>query len=206
MFRQIDLLGWILALGLLVPLAGPAPARAADGADAAAPHRASAPPRAISLASTTPVAVVVNQPIQFLDQSAGTPTSWIWDFQFDATQPAVDSTAQNPIWTFNQLGVYPVRLKICNDTVCSATIQDVTVVEPCLFQGDLVLPDLSPAVFDTTASYEACHTITTSGVLEIGASADVTFLAGRTIAFGNGFSVDAGAHFKAIVDFRLDTQ
>jgi len=199
MFRQINVLWWALTLSLL---AAAGPARAAGDSDPTAPP---APPRAISLASTQPVAVLVGEPVQFFDASTGTPTSWIWDFSFDATQPATDSTAQNPVWTFNTLGTYPVRLKICNDTTCSATIQDVTVVEPCTFPGDLVLPDVSPALYDTTASYEACQTITTSGFLKIGSSADVTFRAGRSIAFGSGFSVDSGAHFAAIVDFRLDT-
>ena len=199
MFRQVNVLWCTLALGLL---AAAAPARAADPAADPTP----APPRLISLASTAPIALVVGQPAQFLDQSGGTPTSWIWDFSFDATQPATDSTAQNPIWTFDTIGVYPVRLKICDDTSCSATIHDVTVVEPCLLLGDLVLPEITPALYDNmTATFEACHTITTQGSLRIGSAADVTFRAGRRISFGSGFSIDSGAHFKAIVDFRLDT-
>jgi len=198
MFRQVNVLWCTLALGLL---AAAAPARAADPEADPTP----APPRLISLASTAPIAIVVGQPVQFTDQSGGTPTSWIWDFSFDATQPATDSTARNPIWTFGTIGVYPVRLKICDDTSCSATIQDVTVVEPCLLVGDLLLPVITPALFDDTATYEACHTITTQGALRIGSAADVTFRAGRRIAFGSGFSIDSGAKFTAIVDFRLDT-
>jgi hypothetical protein len=197
MFRQLNISSWALALGLLAAAGAPGPVRAADPAPA--------PPRLISLASTTPIAILVGQTVQFTDQSTGTPTSWTWDFSFDNVQPVSDSTDQNPTWTFDQVGVYPVRLEVCNDTACSAAVQDVTVVEPCTLEGDIVLPEVSPAVYDTTATYEACHTITTQGVLEIGTGGDVTFRAGHRIAFGSGFSIDSGAHFKAIIDFRLDT-
>jgi PKD repeat protein len=47
--------------------------------------------------------------VTFTDQSTGGPTSWEWDFQNDRT---VDSTAQNPTFTFTQLGTYSVKLTV----------------------------------------------------------------------------------------------
>lgn len=45
----------------------------------------------------------------FTDQSTGGPTLWEWDFQNDLT---TDSTAQNPTFTFTQVGTYSVKLTV----------------------------------------------------------------------------------------------
>jgi PKD repeat protein len=49
--------------------------------------------------------------VQFTDQSSGGPASWAWDFENDGT---VDSTEQNPIYTYNAAGVYTVKLSVAN--------------------------------------------------------------------------------------------
>lgn len=49
--------------------------------------------------------------VTFTDLSTGGPTSWEWDFQNDRT---TDSTAQNPTFTFSELGTYSVKLTVRN--------------------------------------------------------------------------------------------
>lgn len=49
--------------------------------------------------------------VTFTDQSTGSPTSWAWDFQDDGT---VDSTAQNPTFTYTKDGSYAVTLTVKN--------------------------------------------------------------------------------------------
>ncbi len=49
--------------------------------------------------------------ITFTDTSTGTPTSWAWDFDNDGT---VDSTQQNPTFTFTTPGTYTVKLTATN--------------------------------------------------------------------------------------------
>lgn len=49
--------------------------------------------------------------VQFQDLSTNTPTSWQWDFTNDGS---VDSTIQNPQYTYSTPGVYNVRLKAAN--------------------------------------------------------------------------------------------
>src|SRR5206468_10380537 len=49
--------------------------------------------------------------VQFTDTSTGGPTSWAWDFQNDGT---VDSTVQNPSFTYTAAGTYSVSLKVTN--------------------------------------------------------------------------------------------
>ncbi|WP_245860022.1 PKD domain-containing protein, partial [Methanosarcina spelaei] len=49
--------------------------------------------------------------VQFTDKSTGAPTSWAWDFDNDGN---VDSTDQNPLFTYNVPGVYSVRFNVSN--------------------------------------------------------------------------------------------
>ena len=61
--------------------------------------------------SATPTTVSVSQPVQFYDQSTNTPTSWAWDFD---NSGSVDSTAQNPTFSYAAAGTYAVKLTVTN--------------------------------------------------------------------------------------------
>ena len=50
--------------------------------------------------------------VQFTDLSANSPQFWAWDFENDGT---VDSTSQNPEWTFSATGQFTVALTVSND-------------------------------------------------------------------------------------------
>ena len=49
--------------------------------------------------------------IQFTDTSANSPSAWVWDFDNDGN---VDSTAQNPVYTYTSVGNYTVKLNVTN--------------------------------------------------------------------------------------------
>ena len=49
--------------------------------------------------------------VQFNDTSTGSPTSWAWDFEDNGT---VDSTEQDPVWTYAAAGTYTVNLTVTN--------------------------------------------------------------------------------------------
>ncbi|AKB29128.1 cell surface protein [Methanosarcina siciliae T4/M] len=57
--------------------------------------------------SGTPTTGFVPMAVQFTDASTNTPTSWAWDFDNDGT---IDSTDQNPSYTYNTSGTYTVKL------------------------------------------------------------------------------------------------
>lgn len=59
----------------------------------------------------TPVLGLAPLQVQFTDTSSGFPTSWAWDFDNDGT---VDSTQQNPSFTYTVPGTYSVRLVASN--------------------------------------------------------------------------------------------
>ena len=47
--------------------------------------------------------------VQFTDQSTGSVTGWAWDFTNEGT---IDSTAQNPVYTYQNPGLYSVNLTV----------------------------------------------------------------------------------------------
>ena len=61
--------------------------------------------------SATPTSGPAPLSVTFSDASTNQPTSWAWDFQNDGS---VDSTAQNPVFTYNTTGSYSVKLTASN--------------------------------------------------------------------------------------------
>lgn len=85
-----------------------------------------APPGDELTASFTfsPAAPVPGQTVQFTDTSAGSPTSWAWDFGDGAT-----STTQNPTHAFSQVGSYAVGLTVRNSSTSSHASRTVVAVD-----------------------------------------------------------------------------
>ena len=67
--------------------------------------------------------------VAFTDASAGSPTSWAWDFENDGT---VDSTGQNPTHTYTAAGNYTVNLTVANNGGSDSMIRAdyIDVAEP----------------------------------------------------------------------------
>jgi tripartite motif-containing protein 71 len=59
--------------------------------------------------------------VKFTDSSTGPVGSWAWDFQNDGT---VDSTLQNPSFTYTTKGTYSVKLKVTN--ICGTGTSTLT--------------------------------------------------------------------------------
>lgn len=161
-------------------------------------------PQVLRLGATADgVTVVAQQPVQFMDTSLGEILTWTWDFSYEPGIPAVDSAEQNPLWTFAEAGLWAVRLEVCNEAGCSNAVKQIEVVEPCLFEADLVVGPLAGPVNDDQ-TFEACHTITAGeGVTVVGPGGFATFRAGRSVAFGSGFSIDSGGRLRVEIDSRL---
>jgi PKD repeat protein len=68
-------------------------------------------PAPIAQFSATPTDGIAPLAVAFTDASSNAPTSWAWDFQNDGT---VDSTSQNPTFTYSTAGSYDVRLTVSN--------------------------------------------------------------------------------------------
>ena len=72
---------------------------------------------------TTNLEVIVSgSPVQFLDQSTNTPTSWFWDFGDE-----VNSIEEDPIHTYTSAGAYIVNLTVANIDGSDTISKSVTV-------------------------------------------------------------------------------
>ncbi len=58
--------------------------------------------------------------VQFRDQSTGTITSWSWDFDNDGIE---DSDDQNPEHSYNEMGIYTVKLTISDGVLSDDEIK-----------------------------------------------------------------------------------
>ncbi len=62
--------------------------------------------------TANPISGEVPLVVQFSDSSTGTPTTWAWDFDNNGI---VDSTEQNPSYTYSAAGTYSVNLTVMNE-------------------------------------------------------------------------------------------
>jgi uncharacterized delta-60 repeat protein len=67
------------------------------------------PPPPVANFTASPTSGMAPLTVQFTDTSTGIITSWAWDFDNDGT---VDSTEQNPSYTYTDPGAYTVKLSV----------------------------------------------------------------------------------------------
>ena len=105
---------------------------------------------------STPDSVYLSLDVDFSDASSGNIDNWLWDFQNDGIY---DSFDQNPSFTYTNVGIYDVKLKISNETQVDSLIKYncIAVVyippaQPTDVQVDIVIPDaiISWSTVDTT--------------------------------------------------------
>jgi hypothetical protein len=63
--------------------------------------------------------------------------------------------------------------------------------------------ELSDQQVDTVAVFEACDTLSAGQGFGVVAPGDATFRAGRRIVLSDGFAVNQGARFRAVIDASL---
>ncbi|MDQ3871412.1 MAG: DNRLRE domain-containing protein, partial [Chloroflexota bacterium] len=98
------------------------------------------PPTAAFTASPTSGTAPLT--VQFTDTSTGSPTSWAWDFDNNGT---VDSTAQNPSFTYAAAGTYTVSLTVRHASGSdSDTRPGLIVVDPAPTPTPTPIPTPTP--------------------------------------------------------------
>ena len=74
------------------------------------------------------------QQIQFTDLSTSNATTWEWDFENDGE---IDSSEQNPVWTYQEAGLYSVSLNVTDEISRESSTEVktdyITVIDPPLY-------------------------------------------------------------------------
>lgn len=90
-----------------------------------------------------------NGTVTFIDSTANSPTSWLWDFGDGGT-----SVLQNPVHQYTALGTYNVKLIACNAIGCDSIIETVTITSivsaSFTFSGTMIAGQ--PVTFTSTSS------------------------------------------------------
>jgi len=116
------------------------------------------PPEANFMASPTSGSVPLE--VQFSDQSVGEISDWAWDFDNDGT---VDSTEQNPTYTYENAGSYTVSLTVTH-TDLSDTETKIDYINVILW---------STMTSGTTTSLHAVWGSSSSDVFAVGLSGTI---------------------------------
>lgn len=149
-------------------------------------------PGFISNFSATPISGVAPLNVQFNDLSVGNPSSWEWDFDNDGS---VDSTEQNPNYTYNEIGTYSVKLSISNSEESDEMTKTsyITVNEPGSEPIVLVTQSFESGTgnwqFNSTASSENWEIETDTSGYTVPASIPD----GTHYAYINNYNADAPA-------------
>jgi len=99
--------------------------------------------------SATPTSGVIPLSVSFTDQSSGSPTSWEWDFDDDGD---IDSTIQNPAYTYSASGAYTVKLTATNDAGSnSLTKSSYVTATSSQTSADLTIPNIVPNLGGTAS-------------------------------------------------------
>jgi len=112
----------------------------------------SAPVAAFSANVTTGTAPVT---VKFTDTSTNSPTAWNWDFDNDGT---VDSTVQNPEYTFNSAGTYSINLSVTNAGGSDSELKTDYITVTGSGSGNAPVAAFSTAVTNGVAPVSATFT------------------------------------------------
>lgn len=107
----------------------------------------------------TPLVGVKPLKVQFTDQSTGVPTEWAWDFNGDGV---IDSTVQNPSYTYTTAGVYTVSLTVTYGGLPPKTekkVDYIKVAEALPNAAFSATPTFGPAALDVQFTDESTGSI-----------------------------------------------
>jgi len=75
--------------------------------------------------------------VNFTDLSTGDPTTWLWDFDNDGF---IDSNEQNPIYTYNDVGVYTVSLTVSDGSFDDTEIKVEYITVTLTSSQNVIIP------------------------------------------------------------------
>lgn len=124
---------------------------------------------------------------------------WAVDMRFSndgATWSAWEPYDPNKAWTLSGgAGTKTVYAQIRNGFSLQAS-DTIYLDTPCTATANVDVPNQTVT---STASWEACDTVSAVSGFTVGATGDATFQAGQRIVLGDGFAVLSGGTFAAVI-------
>ncbi len=117
----------------------------------------------------SPASPTAGQAVQFTDTSAGTPTTWLWNFDDETT-----STAQNPNHAFATAGTYSVSLTVSNASGSNSINRTVVIASPSLPVAGFSFSPSNPVLGQTVQFSDASTGSPTSWQWSFGDGASST--------------------------------
>jgi len=102
--------------------------------------------------------------VQFTDISANA-TSWAWDFNNDGT---VDSTEQNPAYTYSKAGIYSVNLTVSNAGGSNSEVKTEYITVTSAATNDLSITGLVNTVPGSAVFAKESNTIKVLNIMNTG--------------------------------------
>ncbi len=103
--------------------------------------------------------------VQFNENSTGSPTSWQWDFNNDGT---VDSTEQNPIYTYSTAGTYAVNLTVSNAKGSNSEVKTEYITATSSATNDLSISGIVNTVPGSAVFAKEPNTINILNIMNTG--------------------------------------
>ncbi len=103
--------------------------------------------------------------VQFNDSSTGSPTSWQWDFNNDGT---VDSTEQNPTYTYSTAGTYAVNLTVSNAKGNGSEVKTEYITATSAATNDLTISGIVNTVPGSAVFAKEPNTINILNIMNTG--------------------------------------
>ncbi|AKB27475.1 cell surface protein [Methanosarcina siciliae T4/M] len=145
--------------------------------------------------------------VNFTDQSTGTPTSWAWDFDNDGS---IDSTEQNPSYTYTAEGNYTVNLTVSSAAGGDSEVKAeyITVTDSSTTPEDrpdlIVSSIIPPSGITANTSCNIGATISNTGESDAGAFNATLSVNGEVVdtstvsGIGSGSSANVNFSWKPV--------
>jgi PKD repeat protein len=114
--------------------------------------------------TATPTSGTAPLTVNFTDQSTGTVSSYSWDFDNDGT---VDSSEQNPIYTYSKADNYTVNFTVSNEAGSNSTVKTNYITVSSAETNDLTLGSMNTVPGNAVFAREA-NTVKITNIKNIG--------------------------------------
>jgi PKD repeat protein len=146
--------------------------------------------------------------VQFTDLSTGNVSGWMWDFDNDGT---IDSNEQNPIYVYDEVGVYTISLTVSDGISEDTEIKEdyITVISTGIHNGVIPLETLlyqnHPNPFNPVTNIQFDIKENETGILSIYNTKGQLIVSQQFVAGQHIFQYNASEQSSGVYLYNLKT-